>query len=245
MLGASRCTLPLLPAERLGSIRQRLYTDDFEETGFVPYPLQRLHTYPAAGNTSRHPPTTREQQDNVTSSEESDPFGVADEHNCSPHPHAQALFSTQESLLEETDNKECKENPCIPPRPQTPTPYSESWSRRVRIGDSESDHKRSIHNRPPTPYSTRGSDEDEEEDTDSQNEHSKAPPKPTTPTALSTQRSGKLNRGSKPKAAKGRRHSDSKRGAGIRRSPSEIKEVENHYSCSYSDYVYMYIYFQT
>ena len=216
-----------LRTERLGSIRQRLYTDDFEEAGFKPYHVQRLPTYPPADtirSTPRHPPTARERQDSVTSSEESDVFGVADEHDCSPRPRAQGLFSTRESLLEECDGKHCKQRPNIPDRPQTPTPYSENWSRRMRIGDDDdSDHKRSVHNRPPTPYSTRGSDQDEEGDDYLHREHSQAPNKPPTPAALSKERSSSASR---PKAAKGRKHSDSRRGAGIRRTPSEIKEVE-------------------
>ena len=216
--------LTLLYAERLGSTRTRLYTDETEEMGYIPFPPQRLPTYPPANTTTsmtatpRHTSSVSGQQNSVTttSSEDSEVFSVyGAEH--SSRLLAVTPFSTRESLRDEHQR-----NP--PLRPQTPTPYSEHWSGGPDSIEDDCQLKQSVYYRPPTPYTTRGSDHDELEDTECQQDNTQI--RPQTPTAYTDPYSSKVGGTSYPKSFTERTGHGSGIPTGwIKRTPSEMKEV--------------------
>ena len=190
--------------------------------GYIPYnPPQRLTTYPPANTTPRHTFSASGQQNSVTttSSEESEVFSVVYGAEHSSRSLVATPFSTRESLRDEYQR-----NP--PPRPQTPTPYSEYWSGGPDSIDDDCQLKQGVYYRPPTPYSTRGSDHDELEDTEWQQEHTQIPYRPQTPTTYTDPNSSEVDGTSYPKSSTERtRHRSGRPGGGIKRTPSEMKEV--------------------
>ena len=219
--------LTLLYAERLGSIRTRLYTDETEEMGYIPFPPQRLPTYPPANTTTsltatpRHISSASGQQYSVTttSSEDSEVFSVVYGAEHSSRSLAVTPFSTRESPRDEHQR-----NP--PLRPQTPTPYSEHWSGGPDSIEDDCQLKQSVYYRPPTPYSTRGSDHDELEDTEWQQDNTQIPCRPQTPTAYTDPNSSKVGGTSYPESSTERtRHRSGRPCREIKRTPSEMKEV--------------------
>ena len=193
---------------------------------YVPYPPHRLPTYPPGDittnmtATSRHTSSVSGQQNSVmtASSEESEVFSVVYGTEHSSCSLTATPLSTRESLQEEHHRN--------PPRPKTPTPYSECWYGGADSVDNDCQHNQSVYYRPPTPYSTRGSDHDDLEDSNWQQDYTHTPGTPQTPITYTDQRSLKVDYSSKPKCSTERtRHSSGRPDGGIKRTPSEMKEV--------------------